>query len=373
MKKKILISFGTRPELIKLISLILYLKKRRINVILCNTSQHKELIAPLIKFYSLKINYDLKILKKNQSLSELNAKLIVKFNSLLLKVKPDCVVVQGDTSTAYACALTSFYNKVKLFHVEAGLRTGNIYAPWPEEINRIFISKLASHHFAPTKEAKRNLINENISISDITITGNTVIDALFQTLKKIKKDKRYSLRLAKKYKFLKQNTFKILITIHRRENFGEPLKNILQAINKISKYKNVQIIYSVHKNPNVLLAINKYLKRPKNLKLTNSLNYIDFVYLMNSVDCLISDSGGIQEEAPSLGKPNLVLRDFTERPEAIKHGSAILVGTKEKNILITFDRIFNDKSLLKKMSKKRNLYGSGDSSAKIAKIILNNI
>jgi UDP-N-acetylglucosamine 2-epimerase (non-hydrolysing) len=370
MKKKILICFGTRPELIKLLSIIIFLKKKKVEVILCNTSQHKEMLIPLINFYDLSIDYDLNILKKEQSLSELTSRLLNKFDKLLLKVKPNCTIVQGDTSTAFACALSSFYNKIKVFHIEAGLRTNNIFSPWPEELNRLYISKIASHHFAPTSIARTNLIKEGVLKKNISVTGNTVIDILFQTLKKINDNSELLFQYKKKFSFINNNNFKILLSVHRRENFGSPLKNIFLAINEISKIKNVQIIYSGHKNPNVVDAAKKYLRTSKNILYIDSLNYIDFVYLMDSVDFLISDSGGIQEEAPSLGKPNLVLRDYTERPEAIEKGSAVLVGTDKKNIINVFKKIYNNKTIFRKMSKKRNLYGSGKSYTKISEKIL---
>jgi len=373
MKHRILICFGTRPELIKLLSTILYLKEKKIKVILCNTSQHKEMLKPLISFYNLSIDYDLNILKKNQSLSDLTSRLMKKFNHALVELRPDCIIVQGDTSTAFTCALTSFYNDIKVFHIEAGLRTNNIYSPWPEELNRSYITKISNHHFAPTQRAKLNLLNENVAGKNISVTGNTVIDILFKTLKKIKENSALKAIYKKKFNFLDNKSFKILVSVHRRENFGKPLKNIFFAINEISKNQDIQIIYSTHKNPNVISSARKYLKNKKNIVHVDSLNYIEFVYIMNSVDFLISDSGGMQEEAPSIGKPNLVLREYTERPEAIEKGAAYLVGTDKERIINKFNYIYHNKSVLEKMSKKRNLYGSGRSykiiSEKILKIL----
>jgi UDP-N-acetylglucosamine 2-epimerase (non-hydrolysing) len=371
MKKKIVVIFGTRPEFIKLLPLIIYLNKSKSsNVIVCNSSQHVDLIKPFLNYYKLKIHYNFNVLKKNQSLSYLSAQLLKKTDDLINKISPDCVVVQGDTSTAFIASLSSFYNKIKVFHVEAGLRTYNINSPWPEEINRQYITKLSTHHFAPTTLAKKNLIAEGINRKDITLTGNTVIDLLFLTIKSFNKNINCKKNLKKRFIFLEKNKFKILISVHRRENFGKPLKEICLAINELAKNNNFQIIFCIHSNPNVVNSKKKYLLNKKNIFQIKSLNYINFIYLMNNVNFIMSDSGGIQEEAPSLGKPNLILREFTERPEAIKQGSAILVPLRKKDIIFHFKNVLNNKKLLKNMTKKRNIYGDGKSSEIIGKKII---
>ncbi len=370
MKKKILITFGTRPELIKLLSVILELEKnKKYKVFLCNTAQHVELLNPLLKFYSLQIDFNLNILKPRQSLSLTTSKILERFDKVIKKLKPDCIIVQGDTNTAFACALSAFYNKTKIFHVEAGLRTNNIYSPWPEEINRRFISQISNFNFAPTSNAQINLIDEGILKSKILITGNTVIDLLKITLFKINNNQRLSDKFKKKFNYLNDSSFKILLSAHRRENFGKGMKNIFLAINKISKDVNIKIIYSVHPNPEIKKAENRYLIKKKNVIKIKNQNYVDFVYLMNKVNLIISDSGGIQEEAPSLGKPNLVLRDYTERPETIKSKSAVLVGTDQKRILKEFNKLMNSKQKLNLMSRKINLYGNGKAYLKIVKKI----
>ena len=370
-KKKLLIVFGTRPEFIKLLPIILYLNSnKKIRLIICNSSQHKDLIKPFLKFYNINIDHDLNVLKKGQSLSLLSAQLIKKFDRVVKKIKPDCVIVQGDTSTSFIGSLTAFYNHVKIFHIEAGLRTYNIFSPWPEEINRQFISKLSSHHFAPTQLARENLIKEGFISKDITLTGNTVIDLLFITLNSINKNKLVKSNLQKKFNYIDKEKFKILISVHRRENFGKPLKEIFESINEIAKNKDFQIIYCIHTNPNVINSSKKYLKKSSNIIQIKSLNYIEFIYMMNEVDFIMSDSGGIQEEAPSLGKPNIILREYTERPEAINEGSAILVSLNKKSILNNFNNIYKNKKKLQSMSVKRNIYGNGNSAKIISEKII---
>ncbi len=369
--KRILIVFGTRPEFIKLLPIIIYLKNiKKINVYICNTGQHKDLLKPFLNFYNVKIDFNLKVLKSNQSLSELSANIFMKIDNLFNKLKPNYLIVQGDTCTSLISAISAFYNKIKIFHIEAGLRTNNIYFPWPEEINRQFISKITFHNFAPTKNAKKNLINEGFEKDKITIVGNTVIDLLFMTLNLLKKNKVIQKKLAKKYQFLNHNKFYILITVHRRENFGVKTLEIFRAINKISKDKNIHIIYCQHKNAKIQKIKKPILRNKENITFLPGLDYNEFIYIMNNVDMILSDSGGIQEEAPSLGKPLLILRDSTERPEAVKSGSAMLVKPEMENILNIFNKVYFDPNKLKKMSIKRNLYGNGNSAELICKKIL---
>ncbi len=372
--KKIIILFGTRPEFIKLIPLILLFKKyKSFKVIVCNSMQHKDLIKPFLKFYKIKINHNLNVFKKKQTLSNLTSKILINFEKIVVKEKPRCVIVQGDTTTAFAGSLVSFYNNIKCFHIEAGLRTGNIMSPWPEEFNRQVISKITSHHFTPTKLTNKNLIDEGVNIKNITMTGNTVIDLLFYTNNILRNTNHYKKIFETKFKFLKNYKFNVLISVHRRENFGKPLKEIFTAINELSKYEDLQVIYCIHSNPNVVFSEKKYLKKNKNIIHVKPLDYINFVYLMSNVDFIMSDSGGIQEEAPSLGKPHLILREFTERPEAVSSGSAILSKLNKSEIIKNFKRVYFDKALFAKMSKIRNLYGNGKASKIIIKKIFEKI
>ncbi len=368
--KKILLIFGTRPEFIKLLPLIIYFKKiKKIKLIVCNSEQHKHLLEPIINFYKIKIDYNLNIFKKNQTLSELNATIFKETDKLFKKLKPNYLIVQGDTSTSFVSALSAFYNSIKIFHIEAGLRTNNIYFPWPEEINRQFISKIAFHHFAPTKAAKGNLINEGYNKKTITLSGNTVTDLLFLTLKYLEKNKTKSRNIENKFWFLDRDKFNILITVHRRENFGNNLKEIFKAINQISNIKNINIILCQHKNPNVIKIKKQFLNKKNNINIISAVNYVEFIFLMQKVDLIMSDSGGIQEEAPSLGKPLIILRDTTERPETIDNYAAVLAKPKMGIIYDKFREIYFNKNILKKMSIKRNLYGNG----KAAKLICDKI
>ncbi len=369
---KILIVFGTRPEFIKLLPIIIYLKKiKKLNLFVCNTGQHKELLKPFLDFYNIKIDFNLKTLKNKQNLSELSSVLFKKIDKLYFDLKPKYVVVQGDTSSSFISSIVAFYNQIKVFHIEAGLRTNNIYFPWPEEVNRQFISKISYHHFAPSINAKKNLIYEGVASKNITLVGNTVIDTLFITLEILKKNKSLLKQIKIKTNFLNKNKFNILITAHRRENFGKNISEILKAIDRISKYNNVNIIYSHHKNEILSKKQRHILNSNKNIFSISNVDYNEFVYIMKNIDLIMSDSGGIQEEAPSLGKPLIILRYKTERIEAVKKGSAILVKPKCDNIVEKFDKIYSNKRVLNKMSIKRNLYGKGNSAQKICKKIIN--
>lgn len=368
---KILIIFGTRPEFIKLLPIILHLKKeKKIKLYVCNSGQHKELLQPFLNFYKINIDYNLNIFKRNQSLSLLSSKLLKKTQILFVKLKPNFLIVQGDTSTALMSSISAFYNKIKIFHIEAGLRTNNIYSPWPEEINRQFISKISFHHFVPSDNARKNLVNEGISKNKITKVGNTVIDLLFITLNLLKKNKALLKKTIKKFDFLNHNKFNVLITVHRRENFGKKSSEIFRAVSKILKYKDVNIVYIQHENQIKQNEKKISLKSNKNFILLQKLDYNEFVYLMSSVDLIMSDSGGIQEEAPSLGKPLMILRDFTERPETITSSAAILVPPQYNNIIKNFNKLYLNNHFIKKMSKKKNLYGEGNSAELISNKIL---
>lgn len=374
--KKILICFGTRPEAIKLAPLISRLKKT-FNLKICVTGQHRNMLDQALMLFNIKADYDLKVMKKNQDLFYLTTKIISEIKNVFLKEKPDLVIVHGDTTTTMAASLASFYSKVPVAHVEAGLRTYDVYSPFPEELNRSIVSKIAKFHFAPTQESKSNLILENIASKDVYVTGNTVIDSLLQIVKKSRKVE-FDKKLITKMPFLNnKNEYKdkiILVTGHRRENFGIGFQNICLSLRKIAyKFPEFKIIYPVHLNPNVKRPVVEILSDLKNVYLTEPMDYIYFVKLVDISYLILTDSGGLQEEAPSLNKPVLVMRDKTERPEAINSGTAIIVGTKIKNIVKETTRLIKNKIEYKKMISIKNPYGNGKASIKIAKILEKNI
>lgn len=367
--KKILIIFGTRPEAIKIAPVIKEFKKN-INAFsfkICVTGQHRKMLTQVLDFFQIKPDFNLNIMKKNQSLERLTSKILLKVSEILDEYKPNLVVVHGDTTTTFASSLAAFYKKIDICHVEAGLRSKNIYSPWPEEINRKLTSHLAKIHFAPTKNSKKNLILENINSNFIKVTGNTVIDSLLIVKKKIFSSYLIKKKLDKKYSFLDFSKKKIiLVTGHRRENFGKELENVLKALKYIAlKNKNISIIYPVHLNPKILIPAKKFLKRIPNIFLVKPVNYQEFIYLMTKAYIIVSDSGGIQEEASSLGKPVLVTRNTTERPEGLKTCSLKLVGTNKKNIIKNVENLLHNKNNYKKMSKAQNPFGNGNASKKI--------
>lgn len=378
--KKISIIFGTRPEAIKMAPIILELKKYK-NIVchVCVTGQHREMLDQVLEIFDISPDYDLDLMSPNQTLSSLTSKAVSAIDSYLSIEKPDLVLVQGDTTTVLSASLAAFYNKIPIGHVEAGLRTGNLYSPWPEEANRVLTSRIAKFHFAPTKINYDNLIKEGIDPSAIIITGNTVIDSLFIVLEKIKKvslkfsglpDKSLSFIGAKKM---------VLITGHRRENFGDGFENICLSIGKLAElYPNVSFIYPVHLNPNVMEPVNRILgnysfdkNKNGNVYLIPPQPYLQFVALMNSAHIILTDSGGVQEEAPSLGKPVLVMRDTTERPEAVDAGTVRLVGNKMSSIVSNTRNLLDDSKEYEKMSKAYNPYGDGLASKKIINFLQN--
>ncbi len=366
--KKILVIFGTRPEAIKLSPLILKLreKKKKFRVKVCVTAQHREMLDQVTSLFRIKPDYDLNLMRDNQNLEGITGRVISSVSSVLGKEKPDFVLVQGDTTTTFASALAAFYKKIPVAHVEAGLRTNDIYQPFPEEINRRLTSSIASLHFPPTKESRDNLINEGISPKKIYVTGNTVIDALLYTKEIIKK------RVKKVPEELKGIDFDkriILVTGHRRENFGQGFKNICASLKKISRAENIEIVYPVHLNPNVQKPVKSLLGKVSNIKLIKPLDYFPFVYLMTKSYFILTDSGGIQEEAPSLGKPVLVMRNRTERPEAVKAGTVKLVGTDRRKIESESLKLLENKKYYLGMSKAHNPYGDGKASARIVSLL----
>ncbi len=369
-KKSLLFIFGTRPEAIKLAPLIKVFQKERskFNVKICITSQHKEMLKQVMDFFQIEPDFNLNIMKYNQSIFDITSNGIKKLNKVLVKSRPDIIFVQGDTTTAFVGALAGFYKKIKVAHIEAGLRSFNKFAPFPEEINRVLISHIADYHFAPTKKAKQNLVKEGIK-ENIYIVGNTVIDALQLGLKLIKNNEE---KYKKYFKFLNFNKKIILVTGHRWESFGEGFRSICNALKEIAlKYKDtIEIIYPVHLNPNVQRPVKKILGNTKNIHLLKPLSYPYFLYLMKNCWLILTDSGGIQEEAPSLGKPVFVMRDVTERAEGITKGTAILVGTNKIRIVKEVEKMLYNPRRYIKMAKVKNPYGDGRASYQIKDVIL---
>src|SRR5215831_13029553 len=369
--KKILFVFGTRPEAIKMAPIIHEANKYadKLNVKICLTGQHKEMLQQVLDFFHLKEDYNLHLMKPNQTLFDITADGLRSLEKVLNDFQPDLVIVQGDTTTAFTSALAAFYKQIKIAHIEAGLRSFDKYSPFPEEINRKIASILTDLHFAPTIKAKQNLENENIH-KNIFVVGNTVIDALLWGVEKVRKDDAY----AQCFNYLDPGKKIILITGHRRESFGKPFENICDAIATLAiRYSNVQFVYPVHLNPNVQKVVHEKLGGYKNIFLVKPLSYPNLIWLMDKCYFVLTDSGGIQEEAPTLGKPVLVMRDVTEREEGITAGTALLVGTSKEKIIEEATRLFEDANAYEQMSKAVNPYGSGDSARQIVEILLNNL
>lgn len=369
-KHKILFVFGTRPEAIKLVPIIKMLERdSTINPMVCITGQHRQMLDQVLRFFSIKPDYDFDIMTAGQSLSSIVSKTLVNLDPLIIAEHPEMVVVQGDTTSALAGALAAYYQHVKVVHIEAGLRSFNKYAPFPEEINRQLLSRLADFHFAPTKRAFKNLEKEGVK-DNVWVVGNTVIDALLLGLKIIAKSQN---AIKNSFSFLNKSKKIILVTCHRRENFGQPFKNICLSILKISKNPNVQIVFPVHLNPQINKPAHKILGHEESIFLIPPLDYPEFIWLLNQSNIIVTDSGGVQEEAPSLGKPVVVTREVTERPEGVAAGNAILVGSDTVKIINTVTKLLEDENVYQKMSQSRNPYGDGDSAANIVKILKNNL
>jgi len=370
--KKILIVFGTRPEAIKMAPVVkVFRESNDFDSKVCVTGQHREMLDQVLKIFDILPDFDLNIMKAGQDLYDVTSKVILGMRDVLRDYKPDVVLVHGDTTTSSMAALASYYEQIPVGHVEAGLRTNNIYSPWPEEMNRQMTGRIATYHFAPTNGSKANLLKEGVSEENILVTGNTVIDALQIVLDKINnselKDKLEEFinqRLDNKLNFLEDDF--VLVTGHRRENFGQGFLNICEALKEIAlTHHDKHIIYPVHLNPNVQKPVFELLKGIDNIHLIEPLDYLPFVYLMSNSYLVLSDSGGIQEEAPSLGKPVLVMRDTTERPEAVKAGTVELVGTSKELIVKKVNELITDFSKYEKMSKAHNPYGDGKANERI--------
>lgn len=368
--KKISIIFGTRPEAIKLAPVVLELKKHKeFKVNICVTAQHREMLDQVLEVFDIKPDVDLNIMRVNQTLSNLTSKAIKLLDNYLFEYKPNLILVQGDTTTVFAASLVAFYHKIKIGHVEAGLRTWNKFSPYPEEINRVLTTKIADFHFAPTSLSKKNLLKEGVLEDQIFVTGNTVIDALLFAKEKIKL-KNISIP-GLPDNLIKNNIKVILITGHRRENFGEGFDNICQAIAGLAKeFQDYSFIYPVHLNPNVRRPVFEILSKQKNIFLIDPLNYLPFIFLMNKAKLILTDSGGVQEEAPSLGKPVLVMRDTTERPEGVDAGTVKVVGTNKQAIIDETKILLTNKKEYLKMANAVNPYGDGFSAIRIKDILL---
>lgn len=364
---KVMTVFGTRPEAIKMAPLIKELQScDKLETIICVTAQHREMLDQVLKIFDLKPSYDLNIMKQRQTLAEITTKALEGLESVIKEAKPDIVLVHGDTTTTFAGSLAAYYNRVKLGHVEAGLRTYDKYQPFPEEINRKLTGVLADLHFAPTSCAKSNLLKENILAENIFITGNTAIDALKLTL-----DNNYKFEVSELNKIDYKSKKVITVTAHRRENLGEPLKNICNAILNLVKDNNdIEIVYAVHKNPAVRDTVYSILSNNHNIHLVEPLNLRDMHNLMNRSYLVMTDSGGLQEEVPSMGKPVLVLRNVTERPEGIEAGTLKLVGIKEDDIYNSAMELINNKLEYEKMANAVNPFGDGNASKRIKEAIL---
>lgn len=370
--KKIMIVCGTRPEAIKMAPLVKRLKQTAsIETTLCSTGQHREMLDQVMSLFDLTPDIDLGIMKPGQDLIDITSEVMLGLRTCFKENRPDVVLVHGDTNTTFAATLAAYYHQIPVHHVEAGLRTGNLYSPWPEEGNRKLTGSLATRHYAPTESSRQNLLREGIDDKTITVTGNTVIDALLDVSQQIEQSDSLKATLAASLPLIKKDKKLILVTGHRRENFGDGFENICTAVAELSRRDDVQIIYPVHLNPNVQEPVNRHLRNCENVHLIPSQGYLEFTFLMKQSHIILTDSGGIQEEAPSLGKPVLVMRDTTERPEAVDAGTVLLVGTEKMRILDAITTLLDKPDKWAAMSKSMNPYGNGTASEQIINELLN--
>lgn len=368
---KVLTVFGTRPEAIKMAPVVNALAKTEgIEAKVCVTAQHRQMLDQVIDLFEIKPDFDLDLMTPGQDLTDITSNVLQGMRSVFQHWQPDWVLVHGDTTTTLATSLAAYYEKIRVGHVEAGLRTGNIYSPWPEEMNRRIASAISEVHFSPTEMAKANLIREGVEERSVIVTGNTVIDALLDVVHRVRTDLTLRSKLLKIFDFLDQSKKLILVTGHRRENFGDGFLGICAALAEISKRDDVEIVYPVHLNPNVQEPVKRLLGSIPNIYLIEPQDYLPFVYLMDKAYLILTDSGGIQEEAPSLGKPVLVMRDTTERPEAVKAGTVKLVGTNTQSIINESMCLLDDAIEYQCMSRAHNPYGDGKAASRIAKFLL---
>ena len=376
--KKILLVFGTRPEAIKMAPLVkkLQANPEEFQTVVCVTGQHREMLDQVLRLFNITPDYDLNIMKPNQDLYDITSRILLGMRDVLKEVQPDIVLVHGDTTTSMAAALAAFYQQIPVGHVEAGLRTGNIYSPWPEEMNRLMTGRISTVHFSPTPLAKQNLLQEHVDEAKIVVTGNTVIDALQMVVERLKNDEQLAGEVKEKVLNMGYDVNRVgedrrlvLMTGHRRENFGEGFLNICHAIKNLSeKYPNVDFVYPMHLNPNVRKPVLEILgEGADNVFLIEPLDYLPFVYMMQHSTLILTDSGGVQEEAPGLGKPVLVMRDTTERPEAVEAGTVLLVGTNCEKIEQGVSMLLDDADCYRRMSEAVNPYGDGLACERIAK------
>ncbi|MDV7434716.1 UDP-N-acetylglucosamine 2-epimerase (non-hydrolyzing) [Acinetobacter baumannii] len=373
--KKVLLVFGTRPEAIKMAPLALELQQniQEFETKVCVTGQHRQMLDQVLELFDLKPDFDLNLMKPGQTLSDVTSGVLKGLEQVFDQWMPDIILVHGDTATTFAASLAGYYHKIKIGHVEAGLRTGDLYSPWPEEANRKLTGALANYHFAPTDSSYQNLIKENVNPETIIVTGNTVIDALLQVKDKVEQDQDLIQKFEQEFKFIDKEKKLVLVTGHRRENFGQGFLNICTALaNLARRYSDIQIVYPVHLNPNVQKPVNELLSGIDNIFLIDPQDYLPFVYLMNRSYLILTDSGGIQEEAPSLGKPVLVMRDTTERPEAVEAGTVRLVGTDVNTIETAVSELLEDTSLYNAMADAYNPYGDGTACQQIIDFLKRN-
>ena len=370
MKKKILVVFGTRPEAIKMAPVVKACKARpELEIKVCVTAQHRQMLDQVMEIFGLKADFDLNVMAPNQTLADVTCKVLKGMEEVFAEWKPDMILVQGDTTTVMAAALAAFYHKIAIGHVEAGLRTGNLYSPWPEEANRLIAGCLANQHYAPTPRSRDNLLKENKDPATVFVTGNTVIDALHEAVKIMDGDAALKARLATQFPFLDPAKRLVLVTGHRRENFGEGFIHMCNAIKRVVSRPDVQVVYPMHMNPNVRKPVNEILGGLANVNLIEPLDYLSFLYMMRQSYLIMTDSGGVQEEAPSLGKPVIVMRDTTERPEAVDAGTVILAGTETESMASAAERLLDDAAFYDKMARAVNPYGDGLAARRIAELV----
>lgn len=368
---KVLSVFGTRPEAIKMAPVVARLRSDpAIESRVCVTAQQREMLDQVMDAFEIKADHDLNMMKAGQSLTDITAGVLRGLETVLESEKPDVVLVHGDTSTTFAASLAAYYRRIPVGHVEAGLRTGNIYSPWPEEINRKLTGCIAAYHFAPTETSRANLLREGVAADAITVTGNTVVDALFMMVEKIAHDAEMRVALEQRFSFLDPKLRLVLVTGHRRENFGGGFESICQALRIIAERDDVEVVYPVHLNPNVQEPVKRILADHPRIHLIDPLDYIPFLYLMQRAYLVLTDSGGIQEEAPSLGKPVLVMRDTTERPEAVTAGTVRLVGTDCQRIVSEAVELLDVPQSYQVMARAHNPYGDGKAADRIVRRLL---
>ena len=368
--KKILVVFGTRPEAIKMAPVVKALQRNKLfETKLCITGQHRQMLDQVMDIFVMKADFDLNVMGHNQTLVDVTCKVLKGMEDVFSQWRPDMILVQGDTTTVFAAALAAFYHKIDVGHIEAGLRTGNRYSPWPEEMNRLLATRMSTLHFAPTETSKNNLLDEKVDPKTVFVTGNTVIDALFEALAIIDSDSKLSNELAAKFNFIDHEKRLILVTGHRRENFGDGFLQICRAIAQLAERDDVQIIYPMHMNPHVRQPVNEILSDKKNVFLIEPLDYLSFLYVMRRSYLILTDSGGVQEEAPSLGKPVIVMRDTTERPEAVAAGTVVLAGAEQKKIAGFAFKLLDNQVFYNKMAHAHNPYGDGKAAERIIKIL----